>query len=144
MTLKIAESQSDYLPALREIYLQVRQATFTWFDTSHYQLTSFDTDTKDEYVLVASIDDVVVGFVSAYMPENFIHHVYVHQSYQKQGIGKMLLDAMLTKMKPPAGLKCLQLNEAAIAFYKKYGFVKRKKGISTEGIYLLLEYAGEE
>lgn len=144
MIVKIAESKSDDIPALQQIYLQVRRATFTWFDTSHYQLASFDTDTKDEYILVAYVDDVAVGFVSAYMPENFIHHLYVLQSCQKQGIGKKLLDAILAIMKRPTRLKCLQINQAAIDFYKKYGFVNRKKGISTEGIYLLLEYGKED
>lgn len=142
MRVRIAEFQAHDLPALRELYLKVRQATFTWFDTSHYQLSAFDTDTIDEYTLVAYIDDEVAGFVSAYLPDDFIHHLYVNQLYQKQGIGTELLKAILGKLKLPVGLKCLENNESAIAFYERHGFKPIKKGISVEGVYILFEYQG--
>lgn len=142
MTVRIAELQTNDLPALRDLYLKVRQATFTWFDTSHYQLSAFDTDTAGEYALVAHIGNEVVGFVSAYLPDNFIHHLYIDKSYQKQGIGTELLKATLEKLKFPVSLKCLENNESAIAFYARHGFKPIKKGISLEGVYILFEYQG--
>lgn len=141
MRVQIAEPQAYDLPALRELYLQVRQAAFTWFDTSHYMLTPFDTDTVDEYTLVAYVDNEIAGFVSIYKPDNFIHHLYVQQDYQNQGVGKLLLDEMLAKMDNRASLKCLIANIHAIDFYTRYGFKQKKKGISSEGIYVLMEYA---
>ncbi|WP_216824385.1 GNAT family N-acetyltransferase [Emticicia sp. TH156] len=140
MKVRIEAFQLKDLPALRELYLQVRKATFTWLNTSHYHLESYDTDTQGEYTLVAFIGDVIVGFISAYEPDNFIHHIYVHLSYQKMGVGKLMVDAMLQQLKTPITLKCLQANQAAIAFYKKCGFVQKKKGISVEGIYIIFEY----
>lgn len=140
MRVRIAELQANDLPALRELYQKVRQATFTWFDTSHYQLSAFDADTEEEYTLVAYIDDVVVGFVSAYLPDNFIHHLYVDSNYQKHGIGTELLKAILEKLKRPVGLKCLENNKSAVAFYERHGFEPIKKGISVEGVYILFEY----
>lgn len=140
MALRIAELQSNDLPALRELYFNVRQATFAWFDTSHYQLTDFDTDTIDEYTLVAHLKDKIIGFVSAYLPDNFIHHLYVVDEYQKQGIGTALLDAILEKLKPPVTLKCLENNTSAAAFYEKNGFRHIQKGVSVEGVYILFAY----
>lgn len=140
MRVRIAELQANDLPALRELYLKVRQATFTWFDTSHYQLSAFDADTAEEYTLVAHIDDKVIGFVSAYLPDNFIHHLYVDSNYQKHGVGTGLLKAILEKLKLPVGLKCLENNRSAVAFYEKHGFTFVKKGVSIEGIYILFEY----
>lgn len=140
MRVRIAELQADDLPALRELYLKVRQATFTWLDTSHYQLSAFDTDTAKEFTLVAHIGDVVVGFVSAYLPDNFIHHLYVDNRFQKQGVGTELLTAILGKLKPPIGLKCLESNENAVNFYERNGFSFVKKGVSVEGVYILFEY----
>ncbi|RFS16508.1 GNAT family N-acetyltransferase [Emticicia sp. C21] len=140
LTVRIAERQANDLTALRELYLKVRQATFTWVDTSHYQLSAFDTDTAGEYTLVAHIDNNVVGFVSAYLPENFIHHLYVSNEYQDQGIGTMLLNAMLENLQPPVRLKCLQKNDAGVAFYERNGFIQQEKGVSLEGIFIVFEH----
>ena len=140
MTVRIAEFQPNDLPAMRELYLKVRQATFTWFDTSHYQLSAFDSDTAGEYTLVAYLDDTVAGFVSAYLPDNFIHHLYVSNEYHSRGIGKMLLNAMLEKLQPPVRLKCLQQNQAGVAFYERNGFKQTEKGVSLEGIFIVFEY----
>jgi ribosomal protein S18 acetylase RimI-like enzyme len=140
LTITIAELQTNDLPALRELYLKVRQATFTWFDTSHYQLSNFDTDIAGEYTLVAHIENELAGFVSAYLPDNFIHHLYVDRTYQKRGVGTELLKAILEKLKLPVGLKCLENNGNAVDFYEKYGFKPIKKGVSVEGVFILYEY----
>lgn len=140
MKVRITTLQSNDLPALRELYLNVRQATFEWFDTSHYQLADFDTDTIDEFILVAYVGNKLAGFVSAYMPDNFIHHLYVDAIYQKQGVGTALLNAILEKLKFPVGLKCLENNTSAVAFYEKHGFRYVEKGVSMEGVYILFKY----
>jgi GNAT superfamily N-acetyltransferase len=140
LAIDITELNTNDLLALRELYLKVRQATFTWFDTSHYQLSAFDTDTEGEYTLVAYVEDKIAGFVSAYEPDNFIHHLYVDTMFQNQGVGAMLLKAMLEKLKHPVRLKCLQQNKAGVAFYERNGFVQKEKGVSLEGIFIVFEY----
>jgi len=140
LAVRITTLQSNDLPALRELYLNVRQATFAWFDTTHYQLADFDTDTIDEFILVAYVGNKIAGFVSAYIPENFIHHLYVDAIYQKQGVGTALLNAMLEKLKFSVSLKCLENNKNAIAFYERHGFKHVEKGVSVEGVYILLVY----
>ncbi|RYU97487.1 GNAT family N-acetyltransferase [Emticicia agri] len=140
LSIDITTLQPYDLPALRELYLKVRQATFTWFDTSHYELSAFDTDTAGEFTLVARIDETAVGFVSAYEPDNFIHHLYVSNEYHGQGIGTMLLNVMLENLQSPVRLKCLQKNEAGVAFYERNGFIQKEKGVSLEGIFIVFEY----
>jgi GNAT superfamily N-acetyltransferase len=140
LSIEITTLKPHDLPALREIYLKVRQAAFTWFDTSHYQLSAFDTDTIGEYVLVARIDEIVIGFISAYEPDNFIHHLYVSNEYHNQGIGTMLLNVMLENLKSPVRLKCLQKNKAGLAFYKRNGFKQKGKGVALEGVFMVFEY----
>ena len=140
LSIDITTLNPDDLPALREIYLKVRQAVFTWFDTSHYQLSAFDTDTVGEFTLVARVDEIAIGFISAYQPDNFIHHLYVSKEYQNQGIGKMLLNAMLENLQSPVRLKCLQKNNAGMAFYERNGFIKKERGVSLEGVFIVFEY----
>lgn len=140
LAIDITELKTDDLPALRKLYLKVRQDTFTWFDTSHYQLSAFDTDTEGEYTLVAYVEDKVAGFVSAYEPDNFIHHLYVDTTYHNQGVGTILLKAMLERLKRPVRLKCLQQNKAGVAFYERNGLIQKEKGVSLEGIFIVFEY----
>ncbi len=140
LEIVITELKTIDLPALRELYLEVRQATFTWFDTSHYQLSSFDTDTNGEYILVAYVEDKLAGFISAYLPDNFIHHLYIDNAYQNQGIGTILLKAMLEKLGQPVRLKCLKENKAGIAFYERNGFVQKEMGVALEGVFIVFEY----
>ena len=136
----ITELEINDLTALRELYLKVRQATFTWLDTSHYQLSSFDTDTKGEYILVAHIEDKVAGFISAYLPDNFIHHLYIAHTLQNQGIGTFLLKTMIEKIGRPVTLKCLQENKTGIAFYERNGFINKEMGMALEGAFIVFEY----
>ncbi|MBA4850652.1 GNAT family N-acetyltransferase [Emticicia sp. BO119] len=140
LSIDITTLQPNDLPALRELYLTVRQATFTWLDTSQYQLYAFDTDTAGELTLVARVDEVVIGFISAYQPDNFIHHLYVNNEFQGQGIGTMLLNTMLENLQAPVRLKCLKKNKAGMAFYERNGFVRKETGVSLEGVFIVFEY----
>ncbi len=36
----------------------------------------------------------LVGLLSAYVPESFIHHVYVDPEFERQGVGTALLDRL--------------------------------------------------
>ena len=82
--IKIVESRNDDYLALQELFLQSRQKTFLWTDTSRYKLSDFDESTKNEYILVAFVDEILVGFVSVWLIDNFIHHLYVDEQYHNQ------------------------------------------------------------
>lgn len=137
--IEIAEFTADDKPYLQELFLHVRQHAFTWL-TSSFHLSDFDSETKDEYILVAHLNQQVVGFISVWMSDHFIHHLYVDANLQRQGIGKALLQALFSKIKATFQLKCLLKNEAAIIFYKKNGFIEKECVAEKAGDYILFEY----
>jgi ribosomal protein S18 acetylase RimI-like enzyme len=138
--LNIREFKEADRPYLQQIFLQVRQGHFTWLDTSTYYLGSFDTATAGEHILVAHVGNTIAGFISLWLPDNFIHHLYIDNHYQGQGIGTQLLNTARTCLQTPIGLKCLEKNTTAIDFYKHYGFTEKERGESGEGAYIFFEY----
>jgi ribosomal protein S18 acetylase RimI-like enzyme len=134
--LRIVEKNKNHITDLQRIFLEVRQKTFYWLDTHNFYLTDFDRETQGEFVLVAMFNDEVVGFISLWLPGNFIHHFYIDAEFQQHKIGTKLLEEAIQIMKTPITLKCLEKNIRAIEFYKKRGFVATGKGISNHGEYI--------
>jgi GNAT superfamily N-acetyltransferase len=137
--MKIVAIGKHHLDSLRNIFLKERQTTFSWVDSATFHLQDFDTETDGEYILVATLDDITIGFISIWMPDNFIHHLYVDQKYHGKGIGTQLLNTALKKTNFPVTLKCLEKNTNAVSFYKSKGFVQKEKGESEQGTYILIE-----
>lgn len=137
--IKVVEGNQSDISALRELYLKVRQITFTWADPTKFNILDFDRDTEGETILAAIRDKAIMGFISIWMVDNFIHHLYIDEKYQKIGVGTALLKAALAKTKFPVKLKCLEKNSGAIAFYKKSGFYEKGRGVTEEGPFILFE-----
>jgi ribosomal protein S18 acetylase RimI-like enzyme len=136
---KIIEFREDDLNSLRELFLKVRQSTFVWKDPESFDLFDFDTQTSGEYILTAFYQEKIVGFISIWLPDNFIHHLFIDEKFQKIGIGKELLKAAIDKTGFPIKLKCLEKNTQAVAFYKKTGFIEKNKGGVGEDSYIAFE-----
>ena len=83
---------------------------------------------KDNRLWVAEADRHVVAFMA--MRADFIDQLYVHPEYQKQGIGKALLNLARQLSPQHVWLYTLQINIHACAFYEKNGFVPEKFGNS--------------
>lgn len=137
--MKIIEARNKDYDALRELFLKERQGTFLWLDTAAFQLDDFEKHTRGEYILTALIDDIPVGFISIWMPTNFIHHLYVDKKHQGRKIGTALLKAAIEVTKFPITLKCLENNFKAIEFYKRKGFIAKEIGKSSNGAFILFE-----
>lgn len=137
--MKIREIRKSDLDSLRNIFLKERQTTFSWIDSNTYNLQDFDIETKGEYILTAVSDDIVIAFISVWVEDNFIHHLYVDQKYQGKGIGTQLLKAALNKSGFPVTLKCLEKNTQAVNFYKSKGFIEKEKGKTEQGTYILFQ-----
>ncbi|KAF2078836.1 GNAT family N-acetyltransferase [Flavobacterium sharifuzzamanii] len=135
----VEEAKNINLPRLRTIFLNERQRTFTEQDTSEFKLEDFDKQTQGEYILTAFVGDIPVGFISIWMPNHFIHHLYVDNAYQGKNIGTQLLKAAIQKTAFPITLKCLVSNTKAIEFYLKKGFTEKSRGQSGNGTYILFE-----
>jgi ribosomal protein S18 acetylase RimI-like enzyme len=126
--IKIIEFSESDRDSLRELFLKVRRSTFIWKDFSDFDLLDFDRQTREEYIMTAFYDDKIAGFISIWLPNNFIHHLFIDEAFQKLGIGKELLRAAINKTGFPIRLKCLGKNKEAIAFYKKTGFIEKGRG----------------
>ena len=73
--------------------------------------------------LVAQLDGQIVGF-GCWEPSGAISALYVLRDAQGYGIGRKLLDAMLTRLSnhEQIWLEVLEGNDRAIGFYKHMGF----------------------
>ncbi|MCB2409644.1 GNAT family N-acetyltransferase [Hymenobacter lucidus] len=138
MTCTIVEYSAEHTQLLRQIYLEARQQAFTWADPLAFALPDFDAATQGETILVALYQEVPVGFIAWWPPDNFIHSLYVAPGHGGKGVGKALLAECLARIGRPATLKCLQANTKAMGFYRAQGWATVEAGESADGPYLLL------
>ena len=89
---------------LRRIYLEARRATFQWLDTSTFAACDFDRDTAGESILVLC-DQEVVGFSSVWLPDRFLHHLYLDPGLKRNGYGSELLKQTVASVIGPMRLK---------------------------------------
>ncbi len=108
---------------LAALYLACRRQTFSWVDPAAYALTDFDADTDGEHVLVCEREGQVVGFAGLSIGDNFLHHLFVHDTHQGHGAGRGLLRAAQSCASGPLRLKCVVRNERAQRFYQRLGGV---------------------
>ncbi|GGC05238.1 GNAT family N-acetyltransferase [Dyadobacter sediminis] len=136
----ISEYAPQHTQELRQVYMQARRFAFPWINPDTFYLHDFDAVTEDETLLVAISQNVPVGFIAWWPPDNFIHSLFVSPAFTGKGIGKSLLNACLEKISRPATLKCLQKNERALNFYRSQGWIITAEGESEDGFYFLLSF----
>lgn len=142
--IQISRLQTSDLDTLRQLFLTVRQASFTWLPADSFLLSDFDMQTEGETIWVARmVQGHLAGFISVWMPDSFIHHLFIHPEFQRQGVGTLLLEGLPQWGHIRYQLKCLTQNEGALAFYRKNGFTRVGSGVSESGDYLLLECGDE-
>lgn len=127
---------------LRGIYLAGRKEINAETASDIFQLADFDAHTKGEHILVARYNGSIAGFISIWLQENFLHHLYISKEFRQKGIGTALLKAGCKLTTSKAQLKCLEKNVNAISFYKKNGFIEKSKGKSKDGDYILFDKNG--
>jgi GNAT superfamily N-acetyltransferase len=141
LPVEVADLGESDRPALRRIYLEGRRASPAWQDDANSRLEDFDAATDGEMVLVARGGGRVVGFVSAWLPDQFIHLLFVEPGQLRRGVGGALLTACLQRIGRPATLKCLQTNADALAFYGRHGWEVVAPGRADDGAYFLMKLA---
>lgn len=137
--IKIIEKREEDINALQHLFFKTRTITFSWTDISKFKLSDFEKETENEYVLVALADEVLIGFVSVWVADSFIHHLYVDEAFRNQSVGTRLLNAVIEKIGLPVSLKCEEKNTEAVCFYRKKGFIEKERGESEIGTYILFE-----
>ncbi|MFV0559153.1 MAG: GNAT family N-acetyltransferase [Enterococcus sp.] len=138
--MEIRYSREADLPALRELFNASRKAAFFWEEPSQYQMWDFDEVTRDEVVFVAESNEEIVGFVGIYLPDDFIHSLYVAPEFFNQGIGHSLLDRALQELPKTAQLKVVSKNKRALEFYQKNNWLKISEDTTVDEPYWLMEY----
>jgi GNAT superfamily N-acetyltransferase len=97
------------------------------------------TETADETLFVAVDErDEVIGFVSIYLPQSFVHHLYVDPSESGRGVGTKLLSHAVAAAGGSATLKCQTGNARALRFYRRLGWVEVAAGIAEFGPWVAL------
>lgn len=128
-------------PALEEIFRLNRGPDVVWLNP-HQPPDSLAAQSEGEMILPASREQQVIGFISVWEPDRFIHHLYVHPDHQGTGIGKALIDAVAQRYPGPLTLKCVAANHAALAFYRHTGWHQISTGTGPDGDYFLLQRPG--
>lgn len=130
---------------LARIFVESRLRAFYWQNPARFRLEDFEKGTAGESVFVAEEGSGnLLGFISVWEPEQFIHHLFIAPDQQRRGIGKQLLESLPSWLPLPYWLKCNPRNEAARAFYRKNNWIETGRGTGEHGEYLVLEFRGSK
>lgn len=126
------------LGAVQAIYASCI-AEASWLPRRARQDSSFADVSVGELVHVAvSGAGTVIGLVSVYVADSFIHHLYVHPDARGAAVGQWLLASLTACMPMPWRLKCVRGNRDALRFYQRCGWVETGAGESEHGPYVVL------
>ena len=120
----IREANNEDTYALEEIFLITRQNTFIHTPSDNFKIGDYKKSTEGEEVWLSEENGNIIGFISLWLPDNFIHNLFVHPNCQGRGIGKELLIKAEERLSRPIELKVRIDNQNACIFYKKHGYKK--------------------
>ena len=132
LTIRRAECAAD-IEAAADIYVRSGTAAFTWRPKGHFNAADFKRFAAEEDVWLALLGDAIVGFLSLFRTENFIHCLYVDPDAQGLGVGRSLVAHLRRETRRALTLKLDTPNERAIAFYEKTGWI-RLRGADDAGV----------
>ena len=123
MTLTIRKAlNADEIAAAAALYERSGTAAFTWRPRGYFQAEDFKYFAEEEDVWLALAGDALVGILSLYAADNFIHCLYVDPDAQRLGVGRNLVAHLRRETGRPLTLKLDTPNAAAIAFYEATGW----------------------
>jgi len=139
MNILVREFEEADRASLRQLYVASRRAAFTWIAAESHQALDFDAHTQGEVILVAVANAQTVGFASIWKPDSFVHNLFVHPSFMRQGVGSVLLTRCARYCADAPTLKCMKANVNAMQFYTAQGWTVRQENLGPEGPYLLMQ-----
>ena len=139
----VLEAKESNYEELREIFFTVRRNTFHWIEPETLKLSDFDESTKDELILVASIGNKIAGFISIWVPDKFIHNLFILEDFQGKGIGTVLVNEAIKMVGLPLTLKCVKSNINALNYYKSHSWKIERGEMGSEGLYYLMKYSNQ-
>ncbi len=125
MQISVRRAEPKDHPSLARIFLEARKNAFTWQDAAAFTLADFVHQTRGEILILAEDENgTVLGFISVWEPDSFVHHLFVDPLFQGRGIGTRLLESLRVWLPPPHRLKCLLANTRAHSFYLRKGWTE--------------------
>jgi GNAT superfamily N-acetyltransferase len=121
LTIRRAANPSEIADAAL-VYARSGTAAFTWRPQGYFKAEDFVRFAADEEVWLALMGEAIVGVLSLFRTENFIHCLYVDPDAQRLGIGRSLVAHLRKETGRPLTLKLDTPNKAAIAFYETTGW----------------------
>lgn len=104
------------------------------YSNNDMQLDEFKSITLNEEIYVATNrEGMILGFIGVWVPDKFIHHLYISPKQQHKGIAKLLLLKSIETYKLPLTLKCDDCNVNAKGFYEHCGLLAISAGVGDYG-----------
>ena len=133
----IQKAQKEEYDDLRKIFFNTRQEGFNWMEYDSIKLDDFDSSTEGELILTAKINNEIVGFVSIWEEDKFIHNLFVSSKFKRCGVGKALINQCVKVVELPLTLKCVRENENALNFYLSQGWTIEEEVTGKEPYYIM-------
>lgn len=130
-------SQEDHLSA--NLIINEARATTTGLPTQPLSIDEFKFQIEGELLLGAkksSNPTELMGFISIWQPNLFIHHLYIARIHQGQGVGSALINEVRKRLGTPLQLKCGADNTRAQVFYESSGWKRGSVEIGPDGPYI--------
>jgi GNAT superfamily N-acetyltransferase len=123
LTIRKASSAAEIADAAA-LYVRAGTAAFTWRPAGHFTAEDFVRFAQEEEVWLALMGNALVGILSLFRADNFIHCLYVAPEAQRLGVGRRLVARLRRETGKPLSLKLDTPNTSAIAFYEATGWVR--------------------
>lgn len=133
-TIGIRNFNDSDLETIAALYNDARKP-IDCFVTDPVTATGMKMLLIDEEIQLATMDGRVIGFVSVWKPEKFIHHLYVSPEHQKRGVAKALIAACVARYGLPLSLKSLVENTNACQFYERNLWIVTETGKGSDGVF---------
>lgn len=137
MIILFRKPNIEDIEALEHLFQFTRKHTFTLRSSTEFKVGDYVESTREDEVWIAEERGVVIGFVSIYVPDNFIHHLFVHPNHQGKGIGTNLLQLAEQNLRRPMTLKVAMDNPKSWSFYEKYDWKRVSKHEDADEPYIL-------
>jgi ribosomal protein S18 acetylase RimI-like enzyme len=126
--------------ACAALYAAGRRHAFHWCEGSRFRLEDFARDSQGEAITVAEDGGRVVGLLSLWMPDHFIHLLFVDPARHGRGIGRRLLRHAEVVFGDWSWLKCQSQNTRALAFYEHCGWTIGDGGVNEIGPWVAVSW----
>lgn len=123
LTIRKARDAAEIADAAA-LYERSGTAAFSWRPPGYFQAEDFKYFAEDEDVWLAFAGNALVGIVSLFAADNFIHCLYVDPDAQRLGVGRTLVAQLRKETGRALTLKLDTPNVAAIAFYEATGWTR--------------------